>query len=563
MQHGRKGTQKHPQLTMAMQYRRSLLLCVVLLIGFPLTKSKAVDVEPPVECDDLLHRESFDSLEPGFLLGAGTSSYQVEGAWNQSGRGPSIWDNYTHQYPERIIDRNNGDIAIDQYHRFQEDVDLIKNIGMDSYRFSISWSRLLPNGKLCGGVNMEGIKYYNNLIDELLHNGITPFVTLFHWDIPQALVDEYGGLLSPRIVDHFKDYADLCFMHFGDRVKLWLTLNEPYSISYYGYAIGTHAPGRCSAWQKLNCTGGNSAVEPYLVTHHQLLCHAATAKLYKSKYQAFQKGAIGIGVVTHWFKPTSKAKQDIDAANRALDFMYGWFMEPVTTGDYPQSMRTYVGSRLPQFTKEQSDSLIGSYDFMGINYYSARYASNPLRNSTDPESYVNDPHVNVTTELNGKLIGPRAASDWLYIYPKGIYDLILYTKEKYNDPAIYITENGVDEFTNRSLSLEQALNDTIRVNFHRDHLCHLQAAIISGAKVKGYFAWSIMDNFEWAEGYRSRFGLYYVDYEGGLTRYPKRSVNWFKTFLKKSQKNTKNIQIHVNDDVEDIKFFLSNLNPKL
>ncbi|KAM1753108.1 hypothetical protein ACFX1T_005577 [Malus domestica] len=536
---------------MAMKYR-SLLLCVVLLIGFALTKSKAAETDHrPVKCG-LLHRGSFDSLEPGFLFGAASASYQVEGAWNQHGRGPSIWDNYTHQYPQRIVNRSNGDIAIDQYHRYKEDVDIMKNMGMDSYRFSISWSRLLPNGKLCGGVNMEGIEYYNNLIDELLRNGLTPFVTLFHWDVPQALVDEYGGFLSPRIVDHFKDYAELCFMHFGDRVKHWLTLNEPFTVSNHGYAIGTHAPGRCSTWQKLNCTGGNSAVEPYLVTHHQLLAHASTVKLYKTKYQACQNGAIGLAVVTHWFEPASKAKHDIDAANRALDFMFGWFMDPITTGDYPKSMRTYVGARLPNFTKEQSDSLNGSYDFIGINYYSARYASNPLKNSSDPESYLNDPHVNETTALNGKPIGPRAASDWLYIYPKGIHDLMLYTKRKYNDPAIYITENGVDEFTNSSLSLEQALNDTIRVNYYRDHLCHLQAAIQSGAKVKGYFAWSILDNFEWAEGYRSRFGLNYVDYEGGLTRYPKRSANWFKTFLKKNQRNTKKIKISVDDKAEDI-----------
>ncbi|KAB2607366.1 beta-glucosidase 24-like [Pyrus ussuriensis x Pyrus communis] len=450
------------------------------------------DHHRPVKCG-LLRRGSFDSLQPGFLFGAASSSYQVEGAWNQHGRGPSIWDNYTHQYPQRIVNRSNGDIAIDQYHRYKEDVDIMKNMGMDSYRFSISWSRLLPSN-LCGGVNMEGIEYYNNLIDELLRN---------------ALVDEYGGFLSPRIVDHFKDYAELCFMHFGDRVKHWLTLNEPFTVSNQGYAIGTHAPGRCSAWQKLNCTGGNSAVEPYLVTHHQLLAHASTVKLYKTKYQACQNGAIGLAVVTHWF------------------------MDPITTGDYPKSMRTYVGARLPDFTKEQSDSLNGSYDFIGINYYSARYASNPLRNSSDPESYLNDPH---------------AASDWLYIYPKGIHDLMLYTKRKYNDPAIYITENGVDVFTNSSLSLEQALNDPIRVNYYRDHLCHLQAAIRSGAN----FAWSILDNFEWAEGYRSRFGLNYVDYEGGLTRYPKRSANWFKTFLKKSQRNTKRIKISLDDKAENI-----------
>lgn len=205
----------------------------------------------------------------------------------------------------------------------QEDIRILKEMGLDAYRFSISWSRILPNGKFSGGVNEEGIKYYNNLIDELLANGIKPFVTLLHFDVPQALEDEYGGFLSSRIVNDFYNYVDLCFGKFGDSVKHWVTLNEPWSFSYGGYAMGFLAPGRCSSWQQLSCTGGDSATEPYLVAHHQLLAHAAAVKLYRSKYERQQMGKIGITLISEWFEPYSSTKEDYEAALRGLDFMFG------------------------------------------------------------------------------------------------------------------------------------------------------------------------------------------------------------------------------------------------
>ncbi|KAK9933189.1 hypothetical protein M0R45_020393 [Rubus argutus] len=202
-----------------------------------------------------LNRTSFPA---GFLFGTASSSYQYEGAANESGRGPSIWDTYTHKYPGKITDGSNGDVALDQYNRYKM-WGIMKEIGFDAYRFSISWSRILPKGKISMGVNKEGIEYYNNLINELVANGIKPFVTLFHLDIPQTLEDEYGGFLSPQVVKHFEAYAELCFKEFGDRVKHWITLNEPVGFAVAGYGYGTMAPGRCSAWLESNCTGGNSA----------------------------------------------------------------------------------------------------------------------------------------------------------------------------------------------------------------------------------------------------------------------------------------------------------------
>ncbi|XP_061367286.1 beta-glucosidase 12-like [Gastrolobium bilobum] len=415
----------------------------------------------------------------------------------------------------------------------QEDVGIMKDMNVDAYRFSISWSRILPKGKLSGGINQEGVKYYNNLINELLANGLQPFVTLFHWDLPQTLEDEYGGFLSPRIVNDFRDYAELCFKEFGDRVKHWITLNEPWSYSTNGYTTGIHAPGRCSQWLNPNCTGSDSGKEPYLVSHHQLLAHAAAVQLYKKKYQASHKGVIGITLLSHWFVPFSNNELDQKAAERAVDFMFGWYMGPLTTGKYPKSMRSVLGRRLPKFSKEQARLLSGSFDFLGLNYYTANYAADAPQLSNARPNYQTDSLVNLTTERNGNPIGPRAASNWLYVYPKGIRELLLYTKEKYNNPLIYITENGMDEFDDPTLSLQEALIDTFRIDYYYRHLFYLQSAIRDGVNVKGYFAWSLLDNFEWASGYKLRFGVNFVDYKNGLKRHQKFSAKWFKNFLER------------------------------
>ncbi|XP_059658668.1 beta-glucosidase 12-like [Cornus florida] len=470
----------------------------------------------------------------GFVFGAASSAYQFEGAASDGGRSQSIWDNFTHTFPDKIDDGSNGDMAINSYHRYQEDVGMMKNLSLDAYRFSISWSRVIPKGIINRGVNREGIEYYNNLINELLHNGIEPFVTLFHWDLPQTLEDEYGGFLSPQIVDDFRDYAELCFMEFGDRVKYWITLNEPWSFSNGGYATGTLAPGRCSSWQQNNCTGGDASLEPYLVTHHQLLAHAAAVNLYKNKYQAAQEGKIGITLVTLWTEPFSNSTEDNDAAERALDFMFGWFMDPLTSGNYPDSMRSRVGSRLPKFSEEQSRRVNGSFDFLGLNYYTANYAAD-LTNSDNGlyMSYTTDSGVNLTSERNGVYIGDETGSDWLFVYPSGIHDLLVYINGKYNSPVIYITENGVSEKRNDTIPLEEALEDTQRVNYHSSHLSCVQQAIQDGVNVMGYFVWSLMDNFEWNAGYTVRFGISYIDYNNGLKRYPKASYQWFKYFLQK------------------------------
>ncbi|KAM1151663.1 hypothetical protein ACFX19_034962 [Malus domestica] len=438
---------------------QSLLLGVLLLTGFAAADSKTCAVIPSRYSTASLNRSSFPS---GFVFGSASASYQYEGAWDEGGKGPSIWDNFTHQYPEKIIDGSNGDVADDQYHRYKEDVKIMKDMGLDAYRFSISWSRLLPNGKLSGGVNKEGVQYYNNLINELLNKGVTPYATIFHWDLPQALEEEYGGFLNRQIVNHFRDYAELCFKLFGDRNS--------------------------------NCTGGDSATEPYIVAHHFLLAHAHAVKVYKTKYQASQEGVIGITLATNWFVPVSNATRHRNAANRSLDFMFGW-------------------------------QVYGAIDKRPISAH-----DQPHNNSAN-ESFLTDARVFESTELNGVPIGPLAASIWLAVYPKGIREILLYAKHKYNNPLIYITENGLDEFDDPTLSLPQSLNDTHRIDYHYHHLDYLRKAINDGVNVKGYFAWSLLDNFEWASGYTLRFGFVYIDYNDGLKRHPKLSASWFKCFL--------------------------------
>ncbi|KAJ4724163.1 Beta-glucosidase [Melia azedarach] len=507
----------------------SLFPLLILLVSVSITRTVAA-VKPINYDPAFFNRSSFPS---GFVFGTASSAYQYEGAAKEGGRGPSLWDTYTHKYPGKINDGSNGDVAIDSYHRYKEDVTIMKEMNVDAYRFSISWTRILPNGKLSGGVNKEGIRYYNNLINELLANGIQPFITLFHWDTPQALEDEYGGFLGPRIVNDFRDYAEVCFKEFGDRVQHWITLNEPWTYSSGGYASGFLAPGRCSGWQRLNCTGGDSSTEPYLVAHHLLLAHAAAVHLYKTKYQVAQKGKIGITLVSSWMIPYSSAKHHKNAALRALDFTFGWFMDPITNGDYPHSMRSLVGNRLPKFSKEESELLKGSFDFLGLNYYTSNYVAYAPQLKSGNKSYLTDPLYNLSTARKGVPIGPQAASAWLFVYPRGIRDLLLYTKQKYNNPLIYITENGVDEVNDEKLSLQEALADNMRIDYYYRHLFFVQKAIKDGVNVKGYFAWSLLDNFEWFAGYTVRFGINYVDYKDGLKRYPKLSARWFKNFLQK------------------------------
>ncbi|XP_018832863.1 beta-glucosidase 42 [Juglans regia] len=473
---------------------------------------------------------SRSDFPPNFVFGVATSAYQVEGACKEGGRGPSIWDAFSHT-EGKIVDKSNGDSAVDQYHRYKEDVELIAKLGFDAYRFSISWSRIFPDG-LGTKVNDEGIAYYNNVINALLEKGIQPCVTLYHWDLPLHLHETMGGWLNKQIVKYFAIYAETCFASFGDRVKTWITINEPLQTSVNGYDAGIFAPGRRE----------HSLTEPYLVSHHQILAHAAAVSIYRNKYKDKQGGQIGLVLDCEWAEANSDKMEDNSAAARRLDFQFGWFLHPICYGEYPNVMHERLGERLPKFSEEDKELIRNSIDFVGLNHYTSRFIAY-VKDSPDEGDYYKAQEMQRLAEWEeGEAIGPRAASEWLYVVPWGIRKVLNYIAQKYNNVPIYVTENGMDDNDDGTSPLDEMLDDKLRIFYYKTYLEAVAQAIKDGVDVRGYFAWSLLDNFEWAQGYTKRFGLVYVDYKNGLSRHPKSSAYWFLRFLKGGEGN------HVKED---------------
>jgi beta-glucosidase len=309
-----------------------------------------------------------------FLWGVATAAYQIEGATTDGGRGSTIWDTYS-TIPGKIDKGDTGAIADGSYYRTKEDIQLIKNMGVQSYRFSIGWSRIMPTGTF--PVNQAGIDHYNEVIDELIRQGIEPLVTLYHWDLPSGLEDKYGGWLSTEIENDFAAYADVAFAAFGDRVKMWSTINEPWSFCLMGYVTGDFAPGRCS--DRTKCPAGDSMTEGYIAAHNVLNSHAKAVELYRKKYQVAQQGRIGIVLNQDWAEPLTDDPLDISAAERHNEFTMSWFADPIVFGTYPESMIRLVGDRMPQFTEEQKVRIKGSYDYFAFNHYSTKYYYDPNR----------------------------------------------------------------------------------------------------------------------------------------------------------------------------------------
>ncbi|ARV14679.1 GH1 family beta-glucosidase [Polaribacter sp. SA4-12] len=447
-----------------------------------------------------------------FVWGTATSSYQIEGASDLDGKGPSIWDAFC-SIPGKINNGETGNVACDHYHKFKEDIQLMKDMGVKAYRFSIAWSRIMPTGK--GTVNEKGIQFYSELIDELLKADIVPWVTLYHWDLPLALQLENDGWLSKDITEYFKEYANVCFDRFGNRVKNWITLNEPWVVSILGYGQGAFAPGRVS----------NS--EPYLAAHHLILAHAKAVQLYREKY-SYQNGEIGISNNCDWREPLTDSKEDKDAAERALEFFVAWFADPIYKGDYPKVMKERLKERLPEFSNEEKELIKGTSDFFGLNHYTTMYAENS--DGIVKEVAVNgnggiseDQDVDLSVDKDWKV----TLMDWAVV-PWGCKKLLKWIDERYNKPNIYITENGC-AYPDKLINGE--IDDQERLEFYQKYLIACKEAIDEGVNLKGYFAWSFMDNFEWSSGYEQRFGLHYVDFET-LERIPKKSAKWFKKAIK-------------------------------
>ncbi|XP_069695501.1 myrosinase 1-like isoform X2 [Periplaneta americana] len=453
----------------------------------------------------------------GFLLGTASAAYQIEGGWDTDGKGHNIWDTLTHTHPDYVDDEDNGDIACDSYHKYKEDVQLLSQMKVDFYRFSISWSRILPTG-LINNVNQRGIDYYNNLIDELLANDIKPMVTMYHWDLPQALQD-LGGWPNLKIADYFEDYAQLLFTMFGDRVKWWITFNEPPFVSGYATAKG-HAP----------CVN-QPGIGDYLAAHTILLSHAKVYHLYDRIFRAKQQGKVGITLNSNWCEPLTNSTEDIESCDRHRQFNLGLYSHPIFSakGDYPPVVKERIAnnskaegftrSRLPKFSTDEIQYIRGTYDFFGLNFYTA-----------DLGRSLEEGHIPSLARDSGVVTlkdpeWPPSASSWLKVVPWAFRKQLKWIAHEYNNPPVFVTENGFSD--------NGELNDTGRINYLTSHMKEMLKAIYEdGCNVIGYAVWSLLDNFEWNRGYTERFGLYHVDFQDPTRpRTAKESSKVFKEIM--------------------------------
>ncbi|CAB3365153.1 Hypothetical predicted protein [Cloeon dipterum] len=450
---------------------------------------------PAVAQDDFL----YGTFPDGFIWGAATAAYQIEGGWNEDGKGENIWDFMTHAFDGGIADYSTGDIAADSYHKYLDDVAALKETGVNFYRFSLSWSRILPTGRI-DQINQAGIDYYNNLINALLDNGINPLVTLYHWDLPQHL-QETGGWLNEEVVDIFGDYANLAFSTFGDRVKSWITFNEPWVQSELGYGYGGNAPRVVGSGQT-----------DYIAAHNQIKSHARAWHIYDDNYRATQNGEIGITLDSGWIEPKTQSTADIEAAERAMQFKLGWFAHPIFSvdGDYPPIMKEYVArhsaeegypaSRLPEFGQTWVDYIKGTYDFFGLNHYTTELAEYGIREG-NYTSYDKDQDLYKSQDPSW----PASAAPWLKVVPWGFRKLVNWINNEFNGVRLIVTENGFADLGE--------INDVDRANYYTNYINELMKAInLDGCNIYGYTAWSIIDNFEWTAGYSQKFGLYGVDF---------------------------------------------------
>ncbi|KAJ2993447.1 hypothetical protein HDV02_002426 [Globomyces sp. JEL0801] len=466
---------------------------------------------------DLIDDNVKNTLPQHFIWGTATAAYQVEGSYNIDGRSLSIWDTFCDK-PGKIIDSSNGNTACDHYNRFKEDIQLLQKFGCKAYRLSFSWSRIVPDGFQKSTVNLLAIQHYHRVLDLLLSCGVQPWVTLYHWDLPQVLYDNYGGLLNTqKFVEDFKYYADVCFREFGAKVKHWMTFNEPHTFCKQGFGYDGHAPGHTD--DRSRSDRGNPGIEVWVAGHSTLLAHAYAVDLYRKKYQPIQKGKISIVLNSDWAEPFSDSSNDIDAAQRKMDFFLGWFADPIyLSGDYPPSMRLQLGERLPKFTAKESAMLFKSTDFFALNSYTSQYIKDKGP-AVPPLNDLDGNTVATPFDSEGKLIGFKGAASWLYDVPWGFSKLIIYIHNRYHGPAIVITENGFCSPGETDIS--NSIQDVTR------------AVTEYGVKINGYFAWSLMDNFEWARGYTERFGITFVDFKT-MKRTPKMSFSFLQGFFDKA-----------------------------
>jgi beta-glucosidase len=434
-----------------------------------------------------------------FLWGCATAAYQVEGAATEDGRKPSVWDTFSH-IPGKTFQGETGDVADDSYHLYKEDVGLLKSLGVKCYRFSISWSRVFPDGT--GQVNEKGLAYYDRVLDELLKNDIAPYVTLFHWDLPQALP---GGWQSRDTAKAFADYAGYMSKRISDRVSHFFTINEFTCFTDLGYKTGKFAPG-----MKLPDAQVNQ------IRHHAVLAHGMAVQAIRANAKSGTQ--IGLAENTSVYAPVIEDAKQIEAARKATREENAPFLTAVMEGKYTDGYLQREGANAPKV--EAGDmKIVGSpLDFVGLNVYTPDY----VRADGSPAGYVVEKRPSSF---------PRMASDWLYIGPEAIYWTVRNVSDIWKPKALYITENGCS--SDDVIDANGQIEDTDRVMYLRNHLTHLHRAVVEGYPVHGYFLWSLLDNFEWADGYSKRFGLHYVDFKT-QKRTPKLSAEWYREVIAKN-----------------------------
>lgn len=428
--------------------------------------------------------------------GVATASYQIEGAVKEGGRGPSIWDTFS-KTPGKVVNGDNGDVACDSYHRYEEDIEILDELGVQFYRFSVAWPRIFPDGS--GEVNQEGLDYYHRLVDGLLEKGIEPMCTLYHWDLPQTLQDN-GGWASRETIDAFVSYATLMYKEFEGKIKHWITFNEPWCASFLSHYLGAHAPGH---------TDLQLAID---VAHH---IHVAHGKAVMAFRKLGVTGQIGYAPNVEWNEPYSSHKADIKACADANAFFIDWFFDPVFKGSYPESLIEIFEKHGAKLHIETGDMEIINQpiDFLGINYYTGGVTRHKANEGMFESERVDTGYQKTDIGWN--------------IYPEGFYKVLSHVSHTYGDIPIYITENG-SCYNNEKES--GRVKDDKRIDYLKQHLIALDRAMKAGVNIKGYISWSLLDNFEWAEGYTMRFGMVYVDYRT-LERTKKDSYYWYKKLI--------------------------------
>jgi beta-glucosidase len=443
-------------------------------------------------------------FDDAFVWGTSTAAYQVEGAWDEAGKGESIWDRFAAD-PAHIEDHRDGRVACDHYHRFEADLDLMASLGLRSYRFSIAWPRIVPDGD--GAVNEAGLAFYERLVDAMLARGIRPFATLYHWDLPQRLQDQ-GGWSNRATVDAFLRYTEAVVERLGDRVKDWMTFNEPWVHAFCGHLFGVHAPGQQDLRTAL------------AVAHHLLLAHGRAVPVIRAQCPGAQVGLVNN---LEWIEPATDRAEDVAAAQRWDGAFNRWFLDPVFGRGYPEDLLAWYGADAPRVEPGDLEAMAAPTDFLGVNYYTRRLiAHDPAGRSASGRGFL------AARQIYWPFV-PRAEFDEWEIAPEGLYRTLLRVQRDYSPAALYVTENGTT-WPDRP-GPDGRIHDLLRIRYHARHAAAVRQAIDDGADVRGYFAWSFLDNFEWGFGFSKRFGLVHVDY-ATQARTVKDSGLWYSRLAK-------------------------------